>query len=139
MLLLILSLVNGSQPAPAPEPPRVVARSVAAPIFETVSGAWTGQWSDAAARAPIEVEAAFTPAAAETVFGSFTFIDNGVRRTVLRQGVAAADGLRFVWPGGRRLDLRLTASDRLEGDMVTTPEGAAGVTAGSMSLSRRPR
>ena len=78
--------------------------------------------------------------AAKSVFAYFTFIEHGVRRTVLRQGVSAADGLRFVWPGGRRLDLRLTDPDRLEGEMVaTSAEGGARVRAGSMSLARRPR
>jgi hypothetical protein len=138
MLLLILTLANGGQPVPEPEPsasPRDALRAVAP--LQAVTGAWAGEFADATARGPVPLEVAFTTAAARTVFAYFTFIENGVRRTVLRQGVFGADGLRFPWPGGRRLDLRLTGSDRLEGDMVSTREGAAGVPAGSMSLSRR--
>lgn len=142
MLVLILALVNGPQPSPVPDrtaSPPAHARPVTASVGEAVGGTWAGEWADAGAGAPIGLEAAFTTGAARTVFAYFTFIEHGVRRTVLRQGVTVADGLHFVWPGGRRLELRLTNADRLEGTMVAMPaEGAPGV-AGSMSLSRRPR
>jgi hypothetical protein len=142
MLLLILALVNGGQPSPEPEPSasvRDTTRAAVAPVGEAVTGTWAGEWAEAGARGPIALEVAFATAAARTVFAYFTFIENGVRRTVLRQGVFGAEGLRFPWPGGRRLDLRLTTSDRLEGDLLKMREGVAGVPAGSMSLSRRPR
>lgn len=142
MLILILALANSGQPSPAPEPSasvRDTTRTLVAPVGEALTGAWAGEWAEAGARGPIALEAAFTAAAARTVFAYFTFIENGVRRTVLRQGVFGAEGLRFPWPGGRRLDLRLTDSDRLEGAMVKMGDGAAGVPAGSVSLSRRPR
>lgn len=145
MLVLILALANSAQPSPAPngiasgsDHPSAMVSTVG----EAVGGAWAGEWAEAgAAGAPIGLEAAFkSGAAAKTVFGYFTFIEPGVRRTVIRQGVSAVDGLRFMWPGGRQLKLRLTGSDRLEGEMVAAPEpGGARVHMGSMSLSRRPR
>jgi hypothetical protein len=144
MLVLILALANGAQPSPVPDGiasgstyPSAMVSSVGA----AVGGAWAGEWAEVGAGAPVGLEAAFrTGAAAKTVVGYFTFIEHGVRRTVLRQGVSAADGLRFVWPGGRQLTLRLTGSDRLEGEMVATPaSGGAQVHAGAVSLSRRPR
>ena len=139
MLMLILTLAHGGQPSPEPEPPasiRDMTRTVAAPV-DRLTGAWAGEWAEAGARGPVALEVAFTKAAARTVFAYFTFIENGVRRTVLRQGVSGAEGLRFPWPDGRRLDLRLTASDRLEGDVLKVRDGAPGVPAGSVSLSRR--
>jgi hypothetical protein len=144
MLALLLALANGAQPSSAPNGiasgpayPSAMVSSVGA----AVGGAWAGEWAEAGAGAPIGLEAAFrTGATAKTVFGYFTFIEHGVRRTVLRQGVSAVDGLRFMWPGGRQLKLRLTGSDRLEGEMVATPApGGAQVHAGAVSLSRRPR
>src|SRR5918997_236447 len=116
MLVLILALVNGPQPSPVPDapvsqpgPPQALAASVG----ESVGGAWAGEWAEGDARTPIGLEAAFRMGAAKTVFGYFTFIERGVRRTVLRQGIAGADGLRFVWSGGRWLQLRLNGADRL--------------------------
>jgi hypothetical protein len=143
MLVLILALANGAQPSPVPDGiasgaayPSAMVSSVGA----VVGGAWAGEWAEVGARAPIGLEAAFTGTAAKTVLGYFTFIEHGVRRTVLRQGVSAVDGLRFMWPGGRQLKLRLTGSDRLEGEMVAAPASGGGhVHAGTVSLSRRPR
>jgi hypothetical protein len=140
MLVLILALVNVPEPSPVPD--TLVdrpgdTRAISASVGQSVGGAWSGEWADTGARALIPLEASFTMGAAKTVFGHFTFIEPGVRRTVLRQGIAAADGLRFVWPGGRWLQLRLTHSDRLEGRMIGTPtDGAIGAPVGSMSLSR---
>jgi hypothetical protein len=144
MLVLILALANGAQPSPVPDG---ITSSSAHPsvmvstVGEAVGGAWAGQWAEAGTGAPIGMEAAFTTgAAAKTVLAYFTFIEHGARRTVFRQGVSAVDGLRFTWPGGRQLKLRLTGSDRLEGEMVAAPASSgARVHAGSMSLSRRPR
>ncbi len=142
MLVLILALANGAQPSPVPNGvasgsayPSAMVSSVGA----AVGGAWAGEWAEVGAGAPIGLEAAFRTGAAKTVFGYFTFIEHGVRRTVLRQGVSAVDGLRFMWPGGRQLKLRLTGSDRLEGEMVAAASGGAPVHAGAVSLSRRPR
>jgi len=140
MLVLLLGLVNGPPVAPVPDTPAALAgdtRAITASVGTSVGGAWSGEWADPGARAPIPLRASFTKGAAKTVFGYFTFIDRGVRRTVLRQGITGADGLRFVWPGGRSLQLRLTDSDRLEGRVVATPiHGAAPAPVGSMSLSR---
>src|SRR5687768_5952243 len=139
MLALLLALANGAQPSPAPNgiasgpayPSAMVSSAGAA-----VSGAWAGEWAEVGTGAPIGLEAAFTTGtAAKTVLGYFTFIEHGVRRTVLRQGVSAVDGLRFMWPGERQLKLRLTGSDRLEGEMVAAPaSGGAPVHAGAVSL-----
>ena len=141
MLALLLALANGAQPSPGPSGiasgsayPSAMVSSVGA----AVAGTWAGEWAEAGARTPIGLEAAFTTGAAKTVFGSFTFNEDGVRRTVLRQGASTVDGLRFMWPGGRQLKLRLTGSDRLEGEMLAEPaSGGAGVHTGAVSLSRR--
>jgi hypothetical protein len=135
LLVLLLSLANGGQPFGGPETQPAAAPGVVTAMPAGVTGSWAGQWAEPGARAPIGVEASFTTAARKVV-AYFTFIENGVRRTVLRQGVPSGDGLRFAWPGGRRLDLRFTASDRLEGDVVTTGDGGA-MRTGAMSLSRR--
>ncbi len=136
LLALLLALANG-EPTSAMASAPATARGMVAP--PAVSGVWAGEWADGDARGPVKVEAAFTTATAKKVLAHFTFIDKGVRRTVLRQGVSVGDGFRLAWPGGRTLDLRLTASDRLEGAMMATRDGAATVAAGSVSLSRRPR
>ena len=140
MLALILALADGAQPSPAPDGIASGSAYPSAMIASVVSGAWAGEWAEAGAAA-IGLEAAFrTGAAAKSVLGYFTFIEHGVRRTVVRQGLSAVDGLRFMWPGGRQLKLRLTGSDRLEGEMVATPaSGGAQVHAGAVSLSRQPR
>lgn len=144
MLVLILGFLNGPQPAPDTGPfpsasPPAHARAVSS-LGDAVGGAWAGEWAAEAGRAPIGMEAAFRPGAAATVFAYFTFIERGVRRTVLRQGVSAADRLWFPWPGGRRLELRLTDADRLQGELLAVRgDGGAGTPAGSMSLSRLPR
>jgi hypothetical protein len=143
MLVLILALGHGPQPSPAPDPsasPRTDVRAAVASVGDTVTGAWKGEWAEAEGRAPVGLEAAFRTGSAGTVFGYFTFIERGVRRTVLRQGVSAADGVRFWWPEGRRLELRLTDFGRLQGHLVPArPEEGAGAPAGSVSLSRVPR
>ena len=140
MLVLILALVNNPQPSPVPDTPVSSpgdAHAVIALAGATVGGAWAGEWADSGGRAATPMEASFTIGAAQSAFGYFTFIERGVRRTVLRQGIAAADGLRFAWPGGRSLQLRLTDSDRLEGGIVAMPAlGPPGAPLGSISLSR---
>jgi hypothetical protein len=138
LLVLLLAIANGGQPPGAPETQPAAAPGAVAAMPAALTGSWAGEWAEPGAPAPIGLEASFTTATRK-VIAYFTFIENGVRRTVLRQGVPAADGLRFAWPGGRRLDLRFTASDRLEGDIVTPGDGAAGVRTGAVSLSRRPR
>lgn len=136
MLALILALAPNGTASGSGDPSAMVPS-----VGSAVSGAWAGEWAEAGVAAPIGLEAAFTPGiASKTVFGYFTIIEHGVRRTVLRQGVSAVDGVRFMWPGRRQLKLRLAGSDRLEGEMVTTPApGGAHVHAGAVSLSRQPR